>query len=71
MMNDVTVFIYFICFAAVSGATFAYMWQIMGSTLREFDKPTKKSYNKHPEMDEVKDGDELLVFKASPNDEED
>ena len=50
--------------------TFAFMWKMMGSTLAEFDKQKKESYNIHPEMDDVKDGTELLVFKARPDDEE-
>ena len=39
------------------------MWRITGATLKELDKPTKKRYI-HPEMQNVKQGDELLVFKA-------
>ena len=69
-MNEVTVFVYLTFFIGIFGMTFAFMWKMMGSTLAEFDKPTKKFYNIHPEMDDVKDGTELLVFKARPDDEE-
>ena len=70
-MNEVTVFVYLTFFIGIFGMTFAFMWKMMGSTLAEFDKQKKESYNIHPEMDDVKDGTELLVFKPSPDDEED
>ena len=68
-MNDPLVFIYGILFAATAGGTFALMWRITGATLKELDKPTKKRYM-HPEMQDVKQGDELLVFKAEEDDKE-
>ena len=37
-MNDITVAVYLVLFASVVGATFAFMWKMMGSTLAEFDK---------------------------------
>ena len=61
-MNDPLVFIYGILFAATAGGTFAFMWRITGATLKELDKPTKKRYI-HPEMQNVKQCDDLLVFK--------
>ena len=70
-MNDITIFVYLTFFIGIFGMTFAFMWKMMGSTLAEFDKQKKESYNIHPEMDDVKDGTELLVFKPSPNDEKD
>ena len=67
-MNDFSVFIYFICFACLAGATFAYMYAMMTSTLRDFNRQQER-INVHPEMADVKTGDELLVF--TPEDEED
>ena len=60
-MNDITIFIFGISFAAVVGATFAFMWRMTGAVLEDVKKPRKIV---HPEMKEVQDGDELLVFKA-------
>tara|TARA_Y100001936_G_scaffold74446_1_gene73182 strand:- start:75 stop:326 length:252 start_codon:yes stop_codon:yes gene_type:complete len=73
-MNDFTVFLYFLCFAAVAGATFAYMWRLMGSTLDDFnnmDRPIKSKNVVHPEMEDVKSGEQLLFFKSNPEDGED
>ena len=66
-MNDITIFIFGIMFASVVGATFAFMWRMTGSVLEDVRKPQKKM---HPEMRDVSDGDELLVFKGleDPND---
>ena len=61
-MNDITIFIFGIMFASVVGATFAFMWRMTGAVLEDVRKPQKKM---HPEMKEVQDGDELLVFKYS------
>ena len=80
-MNDFTVFIYFIGFAMVAGATFAFMWKMTSETLRTFNNTPVKSYSDamrsykmpapHPEMEGVKYGEELLVFKQEEMDEED
>ena len=67
-MNDTSVFIYFLCFACLAGATFAYMYAMMTSTLRDFNRQQERT-NVHPEMADVKTGDELLIF--TPEDEED
>ena len=67
-MNDFSVLIYFICFACLTGATFAYMYVMMTSTLRDVNRQQEKR-NVHPEMADVKTGDELLVF--TPEDDED
>ena len=40
-MNDTSVFIYFLCFACLAGATFAYMYSMMTSTLRDFKSDKK------------------------------
>ena len=60
-MNDITIFIFGIMFASVVGATFAFMWRMTGAVLEDVKKPQKKM---HPEMRDVNDGDELLVFKG-------
>ena len=74
-MNQVTVLIYLICFVSLLGATFAFMYTMMMSTLRDFDKPRKKSKTvlpaPHPEMEGVKYGTELLVFRSEDNDSDD
>ena len=69
-MNNLSVFVYFLCFAAVAGATFAYMYAMMTSTLRDFNRQQEKT-NVHPEMEEVKSGDELLFFNLEEDDDED
>ena len=71
-MNDISVFIYLLCFAAVFGMTCVYMAMMMRSTLSDFDMRPVKSYSDamrpyrppapHPEMEGVKTGEELLVF---------
>ena len=60
-MNDVTIFIFGIMFASITGATFAFMWKMVGSVLEDVNKPRRPI---HPEMKEVQNGDELLVFKG-------
>ena len=59
-MNEITVLIYFICFAVVFGATFAFMWRMMTITLKDFDRVR----NIHPELKDVKPREELLVFQV-------
>jgi hypothetical protein len=70
-MNDITVTIYLVLFASVVGATFAFMWKMMGSTLAAFDKrpvnsysDAMRAYTPHPE--EPKDGEEVMgvTFKS-------
>ena len=70
-MNDITIFVYFICFAAVLGASFAFMWRSMSAVLMTLDTKPKASYNIHPEMEDVKDGDELIVFTPYVEEEND
>ena len=65
-MNDVTIFIFGIMFAATASATFAFMWRMTGSLLEDVKKPRKPV---HPEMKDVQSGDELLVFKAEDTEE--
>ena len=69
-MNDLSVLLYFIMFAIVVGMTFALMYTMMRSTLREFDGP-RQIRNVHPEMRDVQSGDELLVFNADDDEDED
>ena len=64
-MNEITVLIYFICFAVVFGATFAFMWRMMTITLDEVRRPLR---NIHPEVKDIKPGEELLVFKSREED---
>ena len=52
--------IYFFCFALVTGAAFAFMYKSMDLMFKEMDKPKRPI---HPELKDVKDGDELLVFR--------
>ena len=49
--------------------TFAFMWRMMGSTLNDFNKPVRR--NIHPEMSDVKSGEELLIFKGTEDDDDD
>ena len=66
-MYDTLIFIYLIFFVMLFASTFAFMFIMMGSTLNEMNKPMKR--NIHPEMTDVKTGDELLIF--TPEDDED
>ena len=59
-MNEIQVLIYFSCFAVGFGATFAFMWRMMTITLKDFDKVRTI----HPELKDIKPGEELLVFKV-------
>ena len=68
-MNDTLIFIYLIFFVMLFASTFAFMFKMMGSTLNDMNKPMKR--NIHPEMTDVKTGDELLVFKGLYDEEED
>ena len=67
-MNDATVLLYLLSFAIVVGMTFAFMYAMMKTTLAEVNKPKRKV---HPEMEEVRTGDQLLVFRQPEEDEED
>ena len=65
-MNDISVFIYLMCFAAVFGMTCVYMAMMMKSTLKDINQR-----NIHPEMADVKSGEELLVFRSLEEDDDD
>ena len=58
---SVLILVYLVCFAATLGAAFAFMWRSMDLVFREIDKPSRKI---HPELKDVKPGEELLVFKV-------
>ena len=67
-MNDTLIFIYLIFFVILFASTFAFMFKMMGSTLNDFNKPMRR--NVHPEMTDVKTGDELLIFTPEDEDED-
>ena len=67
-MNDITVLLYLLLFTIVLGMTFAFMYGMMRTTINEFNKPRR---NVHPEMEDVKSGDELLVFNMNDDDDDD
>ena len=71
-MNDSLVFIYFLCFAVVAGMTFAYMYAMMTSTLKDFNRQQENiKQNLHHEMRDVKSGESLLVFNPQQDDDDD
>ena len=45
-MSDSMVFVYFLCFAAVAGATFAYMYSMMNATLLDFNRSRERSISR-------------------------
>ena len=75
MDSQIVILIYLICFVSLAGATFAFMYTMMMSTLRDFDKPRVRKKTvipaPPPEMQGVKYGEELLVFRSEDNDSED
>ena len=72
MDSQIVILIYLICFVSLLGATFAFMYTMMMSTLRDFDKPMVRKKTvlpaPHPEMEGVEYGEELLVFRSEDND---
>tara|TARA_Y100001937_G_scaffold65201_1_gene89215 strand:+ start:238 stop:483 length:246 start_codon:yes stop_codon:yes gene_type:complete len=71
-MNNVTAFIYIIFLVGIAGATFAYMWKLMTTTLDDFSKMSKPIRGDlHPEMQDVKSGEQLLVYKPESDEEDD
>ena len=66
-MNEITVVLYLVMFAVVVGMSFAFMYTTMRATLNEFNKPSR---NVHPEMKDVKNGEELLVFSVDDEDDD-
>ena len=80
-MSDTLIFIYLVFFVILFASTFAFMWRMMSSTLRQMDKKPGKSYGDamrpykrappHPEMEGVKTGEELLVFTPEEDEDDD
>ena len=78
-MTDTLIFIYLVFFVMLFASTFAFMWRMMSSTLSEMDRKPTRSYGDamkpykmpapHPEMEGVKTGEELLVYKPEDDDE--
>ena len=78
-MSDTLIFIYLVFFVILFASTFAFMWRMMSSTLREMDRKPTRSYGDsmkayqppapHPEMEGVKTGEELLIY--TPEEEDD
>ncbi len=66
-MNNIELVIFGLLFAGTAGAAFAFMWKSM-SMLR--DEPRRRN-RIHPEMENVKSGEELLVFNAEKDDDGD
>ena len=69
-MNDLTVFIYAVFFFAIAGGTFAFMWKMTTISIESINKPVERT-NLHPEMRDIESGEELLVFRANTEDEDD
>ena len=78
-MSDTLIFVYLVFFVILFASTFAFMWRMMSTTLREMDRKPIRSYGDsmrayqppapHPEMEGVRTGEELLVY--TPEDEDD
>ena len=66
-MNNIELVIFGLLFAGTAGAAFAFMWKSM-SMLREGPRRRNRI---HPEMENVKSGEELLVFNAETDDDGD
>ena len=67
-MDEIFVFTYFFFFALIFGAAFAFMWRSMDLMFKQLDEPIRQI---HPEMKDVRSGEELLVFKVIEKEEED
>ena len=71
-MNDLTIFIFGIGFALTAGAAFAFMWRSIGYVFKQMDKYVDKPRKPvHPEMRDVENGEELLVFELKDDDSTD
>tara|TARA_B100001057_G_scaffold499296_1_gene609429 strand:- start:947 stop:1159 length:213 start_codon:yes stop_codon:yes gene_type:complete len=70
-MNDITVFIYLVFFVALFGATFAFMFKSMTDIQMEMNRKPVRKRNIHPEMKDVQDDEELLVFSIDEDHERD
>jgi|TARA_R100001480_G_scaffold34915_1_gene46844 hypothetical protein len=68
MMDNFIIFVYFFFFTLVFGAAFAFMWKSMDRLFDELDRPIRREI--HPEMKDVRSGEELLVFKVIEKEED-
>ena len=59
-MNNLEVFLYFVCFSLIGGAAFAMLWSNIQSISIEISNPPKP---KHPEAPAP--GDELMYVDLS------
>ena len=70
-MSDIAVIVYFIGFAMVAGATFAFMWKMTSASLEALNQPIKRKVPApHPEMEGVQYGEKLLIYTPKKEDEE-
>ena len=79
-MTDTLIFVYLVFFVILFASTFAFMWRMMSSTLREMDRKPIRSYGDsmkayqppapHPEMEGVKTGEELLIYTPEEDDDD-
>ena len=79
-MTATLIFVYLVFFVILFASTFAFMWRMMSSTLREMDRKPTRSYRDsmkayqppapHPEMEGVKTGEELLIYTPEEEDDE-
>ena len=80
-MSDTLIFIYLVFFVILFASTFAFMWRMMSSTLREMDRKPTRSYGDSmrayqppappPEMEGVRTGEELFVYTPEEDEEDD
>ena len=61
MMNFIEL-TYLFCFALITGTAFAFMYKSMDLLFKEIDKPKRTI---HPELRDIKEGEELLVFRVT------
>tara|TARA_B100000927_G_C16446796_1_gene462139 strand:+ start:641 stop:874 length:234 start_codon:yes stop_codon:yes gene_type:complete len=69
-MNNAEVIIFGLLFAATAGASFAFMWKSLGSIQKEMNS-VRSRRRIHPEMQDVKSGEQLLVFNSQRDDDND
>ena len=73
-MNNVSIFLFGIMFAATAGAAFAFMWKSISMVQEEMNNPQQfknKIPAPHPEMEGVEWGEELMVVNFEDEDEGD
>ena len=73
-MNNISIFLFGIMFAATAGAAFAFMWKSISMVQDEMNKPPRpktKIPAPHPEMEGVEWGEELMVVNFEDEDDGD